>query len=86
MILTSTALSAVYVKGYTKKNGTYVRGHHRTAPNNTVNDNYSTYGNTNPYTGERGARERESGFGSSFGRSSSGYGNSNNYGEQSGLF
>ena len=43
-----------YVEGYTKKNGTYVEGHYQTDPNNTINDNYSTYPNVNPYTGKQG--------------------------------
>lgn len=44
----------VYVKGYTRKDGTYVQPHYRTSPNNTKLDNYSTKGNYNPYTGKRG--------------------------------
>ena len=44
----------VYVKGYTRSNGTYVRGHYRTAPNSTKADNFSTRGNVNPYTGKPG--------------------------------
>ncbi len=43
-----------YVKGYTRSNGTYVEGYHRTSPNSTTSDNYSTKGNVNPYTGEKG--------------------------------
>lgn len=43
-----------YVEGYYKSNGTYVQGHYRTNPNSTINDNYSTYPNTNPWTGEEG--------------------------------
>jgi len=38
---TRTSASDVYVKGYTKKNGTYVAPHYRTPPNNTLLDNYS---------------------------------------------
>jgi hypothetical protein len=44
----------VYVDGYTRKDGTYVQPYHRSSPNNTVRDNYSYEGNTNPYTGEEG--------------------------------
>lgn len=44
----------VYVGGYFRKDGTYVQPHHRTAPNNSTLDNYSTKGNTNPYTGQKG--------------------------------
>jgi hypothetical protein len=43
-----------YVNGYYKKNGTYVQPYHRTSPNNSTYDNYSTRGNTNPYNGNRG--------------------------------
>lgn len=49
-----TNTSHVKVKGYYKKNGTYVKPHYRTAPNSTNRDNFSTLGNTNPYTGEGG--------------------------------
>ena len=44
----------VYVKPYYNSSGTYVPGHYRTAPNNTNRDNFSTYPNTNPYTGKPG--------------------------------
>jgi len=54
----SSAL-AVHVKGYTKKNGTYVAPHERSAPNHTKNDNYSTKGNVNPYTGKEGTKPRD---------------------------
>ena len=59
LFLTSFAFSQVnpkstYVNGYYKSNGTYVEGYYRTTPNNTINDNYSTYPNTNPYTGNQG--------------------------------
>jgi hypothetical protein len=44
----------VHVNGYTKKDGTYVAPHERTAPDATKANNYSTQGNTNPYTGKAG--------------------------------
>jgi hypothetical protein len=44
----------VYVSGYYRSNGTYVQSHYRTAPNSTNRDNFSTRGNTNPYTGQAG--------------------------------
>jgi hypothetical protein len=50
------AAKDVYVDSYTKKDGTYVPSHYRTAPNNTKSDNYSTYGNYNPYTGKAGTK------------------------------
>ncbi|OYU83011.1 MAG: hypothetical protein CFE24_13205 [Flavobacterium sp. BFFFF2] len=55
----SYAQSPVYVSGYTRSNGTYVEGHYRTAPNYTRNDNYSTVGNVNPYTGTYGTKPRD---------------------------
>ena len=49
-----SAGAQVYVAPHVTKNGTYVDGHVRSAPNNTDNDNYSTRGNYNPYTGQAG--------------------------------
>lgn len=46
----------VRVKGYTRKDGTYVAPHVRTSPNSTKSDNYSTRGNVNPYTGKAGTK------------------------------
>ena len=48
------AYADVYVKGYYRSNGTYVDPHYRTSPNNSTYDNWSSYGNTNPYTGQKG--------------------------------
>jgi len=45
-----------YVRGYTKRDGTRVQGHYRSSPDSYRNNNYSTYGNTNPYTGRSGSR------------------------------
>ncbi|WP_018477014.1 hypothetical protein [Pontibacter roseus] len=50
----------VWVDGYTKSNGTYVSGHYKTKSNETVNDNFSTIGNINPYTGQPGWKPRDS--------------------------
>lgn len=44
------------VKGYTKKDGTYVPPHRATNPNATETDNYSSKGNTNPSTGKEGTK------------------------------
>lgn len=46
----------VYVEGYYRKNGTYVRPHWRTAPDRTCQNNYSSKGNVNPYTGQAGTQ------------------------------
>lgn len=48
-----------YVKGYTKSNGTYVQGHQKSSPNQYRYDNYSSKGNTNPYTGQKGYQKNE---------------------------
>lgn len=47
----------VSVKGYYRNDGTYVQPHYRSSPNSSPNDNWSTKGNTNPYTGEKGTRD-----------------------------
>lgn len=52
----SFAQTSTYVSGYTNSNGTYVQGYYRTTPNTTRNDNYSTVGNVNPYTGTYGTK------------------------------
>lgn len=47
-LLPTIILSQVKVKGYTKKDGTYVQPHLRTSPDNTKINNYSYPGNYNP--------------------------------------
>lgn len=47
----------VSVKGYYRKDGTYVKPYHRSSPNKTDADNWSTKGNVNPYTGKEGTKE-----------------------------
>ena len=42
------------VKGYVKKDGTYVAPTRATDPNTTKVDNYSSKGNVNPATGKAG--------------------------------
>lgn len=51
----------VYVRGYTRKDGTYVAPHHRSAPDGDTSNNWSTRGNVNPYTGQPGTRSPEGG-------------------------
>ena len=68
-LFTFVANADVYVRGYRKSNGTYVKSHYRSNPNRTVRDNWSTSGNTNPYTGRLGTRKA---------RSRSGYSNTTN--------
>lgn len=47
------------VSGYSRSNGTYVEPYVRTMPNTTNWDNFSTSGNTNPFTGSTGYRARD---------------------------
>ena len=54
ILATITPAFAEYVNGYYKSNGTYVNGYNRTSPNSTKFDNYSTKGNYNPYTQQKG--------------------------------
>ena len=54
MCLSVHLFCQVHVNGYYRKNGTYVEPHYRSVPNSTKSDNYSTIGNTNPYTGKAG--------------------------------
>lgn len=58
----SLAQSSTYVHGYTRSNGTYVQGYYRTTPNSTRNDNYSTVGNVNPYTGAYGTKAGDNSY------------------------
>lgn len=42
------------VSPYVTRDGTYVQPHFRTNPNSSTYDNWSTRGNTNPFTGQPG--------------------------------
>ena len=42
------------VGGYIRQDGTYVQPHMRTNPDNSRTNNWSSQGNTNPYTGRQG--------------------------------
>ena len=58
-VLVSAAMPALAadhaVKGYVKKDGTYVAPTVATNPNATKIDNYSSKGNVNPVTGKEGS-------------------------------
>ena len=47
------------VNSYTRSNGTVVESHVRSMPNSTNWDNFSTMGNSNPFTGSTGYRARD---------------------------
>jgi len=60
-VSTRTVNSANHrVSGHSRKSGTYVAPNHATNPNGTKNDNYSTKGNVNPYTGRVGTKQPDS--------------------------
>ena len=44
----------LYVKGYTRKDGTLVKGYYRSLLDKDKSNNWSTKGNTNPFTGKKG--------------------------------
>lgn len=52
----SSAFADNSVRGHIRKDGSYVAPHHRTDPNSTRRDNYSTQGNINPYNGQTGTK------------------------------
>ena len=61
LLLLGTVLPAiagdVFVNGYTRRDGTYVQPHMRSAPDSSFNNNWSTSPNVNPYTGQQGTRQ-----------------------------
>jgi hypothetical protein len=48
----NTVFAQVWVDGYYRDDGTYVKGHQRTSPDGNPYNNYSYPGNYNPNTGE----------------------------------
>ena len=53
----TTSFADEFVRGHVRRDGTYVQPHYRSSPNRSTLDNYSTQGNVNPYTGERGTTD-----------------------------
>ena len=56
MATLSVAIGDEYVDGYFKKNGEYVAPHYRSDPDGKFDNNWSTKGNVNPYTGQPGTK------------------------------
>lgn len=56
-VASSFALADNYTKGHVRQDGTYVEGHYKSAPDRNPYNNYSTQGNSNPYTGQQGTRD-----------------------------
>lgn len=55
-IQTGSVEAAVRVRGYARSNGTYVMPYYRSNPDSLRYNNYSSWGNYNPYDGSRGYR------------------------------
>lgn len=56
LVISSPAFAEdTYVDGYIRQNGTYVQPHFRSQADNYLDNNFSSEGNTNPYTGSRGS-------------------------------
>lgn len=55
-ITSALAHAQTHVRGYFRKNGTYVQPHWRSTADGNFYNNWSTYPNVNPYTGKRGTR------------------------------
>lgn len=52
LLVNLQSFSQVKVRGYYRKNGTYVQPHQRSKPDGNPYNNYSFPGNTNPHTGK----------------------------------
>src|SRR5258708_6012188 len=52
-----SAAPSTGVRGYSKRDGTYVPQHHRTTPDRARSNNWTTKGNVNPYTGKAGTKK-----------------------------
>lgn len=77
-LLSLSAYADQWVNGYTKSNGTQVQGYYRSDANSTKADNWSTKGNTNPYTGKEGTRTYGNDSYKKSGNSNYGYGSTYN--------
>jgi hypothetical protein len=55
----NAAFSDDYVNGYVRQDGTYVQPNFRSESNQYRYDNYSSQGNSNPYTGQQGHQSNE---------------------------
>lgn len=58
-VTAQTNSSVKWQNSYTKKDGTHVKGHYKTTKNKTNHDNFSTKGNTNTYTGNKGKNPKD---------------------------
>jgi hypothetical protein len=54
----SICLADDYVRGYTRRDGTYIAPYMRSDRGSSHNNNWSVRGNTNPHTGKSGQKTR----------------------------
>lgn len=80
LVASATAQADNYVNGYTRRDGTYVQPHYRSEPNSIRYDNYSSQGNTNPYTAQAGHQRNEFSTPPAYNQS---YGGGNSFGGNS---
>ena len=79
------AVADTYVNPYSRSDGTYVQGHMRSDADGDRSNNWSTRGNTNPYTGQAGTRDPySSSYNSPRGGASGLYGTDPYYGARRG--
>jgi len=57
LTVASPTLADSFVNGYVRRDGTYVAPHYRSNPDRSFSNNWSTYGNVNPYTGQGGTKQ-----------------------------
>jgi hypothetical protein len=53
---TGSSHSSHNVRGYVRRDGTYVAPHYQSNPDRSFNNNWSTKPNINPFTGQEGKR------------------------------
>jgi hypothetical protein len=56
---TGSKASSTHVKGHVKKDGTYVAPHQKSTPDSKFENNWTTKGNDNLYTGKDGTKVSE---------------------------
>lgn len=59
VVLSFNVVAQVKVEGYYRSDGTYVKPHYRSNPDGKKNNNWTTEGNVNPYTGVEGYLPRD---------------------------
>ncbi len=55
-IFSTNAFAYRYTRGYVRRSGSYVQPHYSSNPDGQRWNNWSSSGNTNPFTGKRGYR------------------------------